>query len=168
MPFQSPHAALFPVVRNVQSLGNCQNQQKCGPSGNSQLPPAIEHVSVLAGERYSSQGGSSIATTIQGQHSTPSSLLNISCVADIGERVTSTPSATQGRSLITSTLTPGESCCTTPALSGTIQTDSTCHVVSSPTSSLASTRTPLRGFENLPTSIRNPEARAIITHPLRT
>jgi len=42
------------------------------------------------------------------------------------------------------------------------------HVVSSPASSIASTPTPLNGLEHLPTPIPNPEARAIITNPLRT
>ena len=41
-------------------------------------------------------------------------------------------------------------------------------VVSSPASSIPSTPTPLSGLQNLPTPICNPEARAIITNPLRT
>jgi len=168
MPSQSPHPNTTLVLRNVQSLANRQNQQKCEPSGNSQLPPAKRRVSVLAGERDSSQGGSSVPSTIQGQNSTPSSLLNNSRVADIAQRVTSTPSATQRRSIITPTATPGTSSRNTPALSGTIQTDSTRCVVSSPASVIASTPTPLSSLENLSTPIPNPEARAIITNPLRT
>ena len=54
------------------------------------------------------------------------------------------------------------------APSRTIQIDSTRRVVSSPASAIASTPTPLSGLENLPTPIPNPEAHAIITHPLRT
>jgi hypothetical protein len=169
MPSQSPHPDTTPVVRNVRSLANRQNQQKRGPSGNSQLPPAKRRVSVPAGERDSSQGGSFVPSTIQGQNSTPSSSLNNSRVADITQRVASTPSTTQRRSIITPTATPGTSSRNTPAPSGTIQTDSTRRVVSSSASGIASsTPTPLSGLENLPTPIPNPEARAIITNPLRT
>jgi hypothetical protein len=82
--------------------------------------------------------------------------------------VTSTPSSTQRRSTITPTATPGTSSRNTPGPSGTIQTDLTRHVVSSPASGIASTTTPLSGLENLPTSIQNPEAHTIITNPLRT
>ena len=73
MPSQSAHPVMSTVVRDVQSLSNHQNQQMRGPSGNAQLPPAKRCVSVPAGERDSSQGGSSVASTIQGQNSTPSS-----------------------------------------------------------------------------------------------
>ena len=135
--------------------------KKRGPSGNSQLPPAKRRVSVPACGRDSSQGGSPIASTIQGQSSTPSSLLNNSRVADI------TPSTTQRQSIITPTATPGTSSRNTPAPSRPSQTDSTRHVVSSPTSSISSTPTPLSGLENLPTPIPNREARAIITNSLR-
>ena len=62
---------MTPAVRSVCKLANCQNEQQHGPSGNSQLPPAKRRVTVLAGERDSSQGGSSVASTIQGQNSTP-------------------------------------------------------------------------------------------------
>jgi hypothetical protein len=55
MPSQSPHPDTTPVVRNVRSLANRQHQQNCGPSGKSQIPPAKRRVSVLAGERDSSQ-----------------------------------------------------------------------------------------------------------------
>jgi hypothetical protein len=135
---------------------------------NSQLPPDKRRVSVPAGERDSSQGGSCIASTIQGHNSTPSSSLNNSSVADITQRVTSTPSATQRRSIITPTTTPGTSSHNTPAPSRITQTDSARHVVSSPESGIASTPTALSGLDNLPTPIPNPEACVIITNPLRT
>jgi len=162
MPSQSPHPDPTPVVRIVQKL------QKHRPSGNAQLPPAKRRVSTLAGERDSSQGGSSMASTIPGQNSTPSSSLNNSGVADITQCVTSTPSATQRRSMITSTAMLGTSSHCTPAPAGTSQTDSTRGVVSSLASGIASTPTPLRGLENLPTPIPNPEAHTTIRNPLRT
>jgi len=137
-----------------------------GLSGNSELPPANGRVSVPAGERDSSQGGSSVASTIQGQNFTPSALLINSRIADITQRMTSTPSGTQQRSIITKTATPGTSSRNTPAPSGITQTDSTHRVVSRPASDIASTPTPLSGFGNLPTPIPNREARAIITNPL--
>jgi hypothetical protein len=168
MPSHSTHPDTTPVVRNVRRLANRQNQQKRGPSGNSQLPPLKRCVSVPAGERNSSHGGSSVRSTIQGQNSTPSSSLNNSRVADITQRVTATPPATQRLSIITPTARPGTSSHNTPAPSETIQTDSTRRIVSCPASGIASTPTPLSGLENLPTPIPNPEARAIITNPLRT
>jgi len=155
MPAQSPHLDTTPVARNVRSLANRQNQQKCGPSGNSQLPPAKRRVSVPAGERDSTQGGSSVASTIQGQNSIPSSSLNNSRVADISQRVISTPSATQRRSINTPTATPVTSRHSTPAPGGT----ATRRVVCSPAFGIAITPTPLSGLENLPTLIPNPEAR---------
>ena len=167
MPSQSPHPDKTPVIRNVRSLANHQNQQKHGHLRNSQHPPAKRCVSILGGERDSSQGGSSIASTIHGQNSTSSSSLNNSRIADITLRVTSTPSATQPRSINTPTATPGTSFRSTPAPGWTSQKDSTHHVVSSPTSGIALTRTALNGLENLPTHIPNPEARVIITNPLR-
>jgi hypothetical protein len=168
MPSQSTHPDKTLVVRNVQSLANHQTQQKHGALGNSQLPPPGRQVSVPAGERDSSQGGSSVRSTIQGQNSAPSSSLNNSRVAAITQRVTSTPSATQRPSIINPTATLGTSSQNTPAHSGTIQTDSTGRVVSSPASGIASNPTPLSGLENLPTPIPNPEARTISTNPLRT
>jgi len=51
VPSQSPHLDTTLVVGNVPRLAHRQNQQKRGPSENSQLPPAKRHVSVLAGER---------------------------------------------------------------------------------------------------------------------
>jgi len=159
IPSQSPHPVTSPVVQDARSL---QNQQQRRPLGNSPLRPAKRRVSVLAGQSDSSQGESSVASTIQGQNSTPSSSLNNSCVADI------TPSATHRRSMITPTAMLGTSSCNTQAPSGTPQTESTRRVVSSPASSIASTPTPLSGLENLPTPIPHPEARAIITNPVRT
>jgi hypothetical protein len=76
--------------------------------------------------------------------------------------VTSTPSATQRRSINTPTATPITSSHSTPAPGGS----STRRVVSSPAFGIAITPTPLSGLENLPTPIPNPEARAIITNPL--
>jgi hypothetical protein len=167
MSSQSTHPDMTLDIRNVRSLANRGNQQQGGPSGNSQLPPPKRRVSVPAGERDSYQGESSVRSTIQGQNSTPSSSLNNSRVADITQRVTSTPSATQRLSIITATATPGTTSRNRPAPSGTIQTDSTCRVVSSPASGIASTPTPLSGLDNRRTPIPNPEARAIITNPLR-
>jgi len=169
MPSQSPHPDTTAVVRNVWSLANRRNEQKRGPPGNSQLSPAKRRVSVPAGERDSSQGGSFVPSTTQGQNSTSSSSLNNSRVADITQRVASTTSTTQRRSIITPTATLGTSSGNAPAPSGTIQTDSTRRVVSSSASGIASsTPTSLSGLENLPAPIPNPEARAIITNPLRT
>jgi len=168
MPSQSPHPDITPVVRNVQSLANHYNQQKRGHSGNSQLPPAERRVSVPAGGRESPQGRSSVASIIQGQNYTPSSSLNYCRVAHITQRVTSTTSATQRQSMNTPTATPSISSGSTPALGGTSQIDSTCCVVSRPASSIAITPTPLSHLDNLPTPIPDPEARPIITNPLRT
>jgi len=164
MPSQSPHLDTTPVVRNVRSLATCQNQQKRGPLGNSQLPPAKRRVSIPAGERDSSQGGSSVASTIQCQNFIPSSSLNNSRIADITQSMTSTPSATQRRLINSSTATPVTSSRSTPAHGET----STRHVVSSPAFGITITPTSLSGLENLPTPIPNPEARTIITNPLRT
>jgi len=169
MPSQHPHRDTTPVVQNVRCLANRQNQQKGGPLGNSPLPPAKRPVSVPPGERDSSQGGSSIASTIQSQNITPSSSLNDSRIADITQCMTTSLSATQRRSMNTPTTTmPGSSSHGTPAPGGTSQTDQTRCVVSSPASGIASTPTPLSGLENLPTPIPNPDARTIITNPLRT
>jgi hypothetical protein len=164
MPSQSPHLDSTLVIQNVRSLANRQNQQTLGPLGNSQLPPAKRHVSVPAGVSDSTQERSSVASTIQGQNSIPSSSLNNSRVADITQRVTSTPSATQRWSIITPTATPVKSSLNTPVTGRT----STPHGVCSPAFGIAITPTPLTGIETLPTPIRNPEARAIITNPLRT
>jgi len=168
MPSPSTHPDMTPVVRNVRSLAHHQDEQTRGPSGNSQLPPAKRRISVPAGKRDSCEGGSSVPSTIQGQNSTPSSSLNNSRVADITQPVTSTPSATQRRSIITPTTMPYTSSHNTPAPSGTIQTDSTRRVQSSPSSVMARTPTPLSCLENLPTPIPNPKPRAIIANSLRT
>ena len=160
MPSQNSQPVTSPVVRNVRRRPNCQNQQKRGPSRNSLLPTAKRRVPVPAGEMDSSQGGSSAASTIQGQNSTLSSSLNNSRVAEI------TPSTTQRRSIIPPTASLGTSSRNTPAPSGTSQTDSKRHIVSSPASGIATTPTPLSGLENLPSPIPNPEAGAIITNPL--
>jgi hypothetical protein len=82
--------------------------------------------------------------------------------------VTSIPSATQQWSIITPPAPAGTSSRNTTAPGGPTLTDSTCHVVCSPESGIASTPTPLSGLDNLPTPIPNPEARTIITNPLRT
>ena len=155
------------LVQNVQSLVNRQNHQKRGPLGNSQLPPAKRRISVPAGKRDTSEGASSIPSTIQGDNSTPFSSLNNSRVADITQRMVSAPSATLRWSMNTPTATLGTRSRSTPAPGGTLQTDSTRRVVSRPASGIASTPTALSGLENLPTPIPNPEARAIIPNPLR-
>jgi len=160
MRTQSPHAVTSLVIRNVRSLATRQNQQKRGPLGNSRHHPAKRLVSALSGERDSSRGGSSTASTIHGQNSTPSSLLNNSRIADI------TLSATQWRSIPTPTATLGTSSRNTPAPSGTSQIDSTRHVVPCPASGIANSPTPLSSLVNLPTPIPNPEACAIIPNPL--
>jgi hypothetical protein len=164
MPSQSPHLDTTPVVQNVRSLANRQNQQKRCPLGNSQHQPAERRFSVPAGMRDSTQEGSSVASTIQGQNTIPPSSLNNSRVADITQRMPSTTSATQRRSINTPTATLVTRSHSTPAPGGT----STRRVVSSPAFGIAITPTPLSGLENLPTPITNSEARAIITNPVRT
>jgi len=168
MPSQSPDPDVTPVIWNVRSLANRHNQQKSRPSGNSQLLPAKRRISILAGGRDTSQGGSSVPSTIQRQNSTLSSWMNNSRVAGITQRMTSTSSATLRRSINAPTATPDTSSPSTPAPGGTLQTDSTCRVVSSPASGIASTPTCLSGLENLPTPMPNPEVHTIITNPLRT
>jgi hypothetical protein len=162
MHSKSPHPDTTPVVRNVRSLANRQNQQNCGALGYSQLAPGMRRVSIPVGKRDSSQGGSSIPSTIQGQNSTPSSWRKNSCIAEINQRVASTLSATQRRSINTPTTTLGTSSHSTPAPGGTLPY---C-IVCSPASGIVITPTPLRGLENLSTPIPIPEARAIITNTL--
>ena len=162
MPSQSPHPGMTPVVQIVQK------HHKRWSLGNSQLPPTNRRASAPAGERNSSQGRSSVSSTIPGQNSTPSSSLNNSSMEDITQHVTVTPSATQRRSMIASTAMLGASSCSTPTPGGTSQTDSTHCILSSLASGIASAPTPLRGLQNLPTPISNPEVRATITNPLRT
>jgi len=168
MPSESTHPDMTPVVWNVPNIANHWNQQKCGPLGNAQVPPAKRRISVPGCKRDSARGGSSIASMIPGQNITPSSSQNNSCVADITQSVTSAPSATLRWSLNTPTITLGTSSCRTPAPRGTTQTESTCCVVSSPTSSIAGTPTALSGLEILPTPIPNPQAHAMITNSVRT
>jgi len=168
MPDQSTHPVMCPVVRNDQRFANGPTQQPCGPAGNSELPPARRRVSVPAGKRYYSQGRSSVASTIEGQNSTPLSWLNNSRIADITQYVSSSPSATQRRSILTPTATPGTSSHHTPAPSRSKQTESMRRVVSSPASVIASNPTPLSCLEYLPTPIPNSEARAIMACPMRT
>jgi len=163
MPSQGAYPDTTPVIQNVDSLVNCQNRQMRGPLGNSELPPAKRRISLLAVERDSSQGWSSVASTIQSKNSTPSSSLNNSHIADITQRITSTSSATQRRSISTPTTMSGTSSRSTPAPIGTL----TRRVVSSPASSIAITATPLSGLQKLPTTILNQEACTIITNPLR-
>jgi len=163
MHLQIRHPDKTSVIRNVQGLANRQNQQNCGPSGNSQPLPAKRCVSIPVGERDASQGGSSVPSTIQGQNSTPSSSLNNSRIAEINQRVTSTSSATQQQSINTPTTTPGTSSRSIPAPGGS----STRRIVCSFVSGIVITPTPPQGLENLPTPIPNPEARAIITNSLR-
>jgi hypothetical protein len=105
---------------------------------------------------------SSVASTIQGQNSIPSSSLINSRVADITQCGTSTPSTTQ-RGLINSPTTmPVTISRSTPAPGGTL----TRRVVSSPAFGIPITPTPPCCVEHLPTQIPNPEACAIITNPL--
>ena len=134
---------------------------------NTQSPPAQRRVSERTGERDSSQGRSSIASGIQSQNSTPLSSLYDSRVADMTQNMTSTPSATQRRSINSPTTTPGTCSGSTPAAGRTSQTDSMRRVVSSPTCGYANNPAPLSGLENLPTPLPNPEAHAIITNPPR-
>jgi len=168
MPSQQHHPDPTPVVRNVWSLANCHHWQRCGRLGNTDPLPATRRVSVPAGEMDSSQGGRSVASTIQGQNSTPTSSLNDSDFAHITQHVTSTPSTTQRQSINTPTPTLGTSNRNTSAPGWMSQTDWTCCAVSGPAPGIAGTPTSLSGLENLPYTIPNPEARTIITNPLRT
>jgi len=61
----------------------------------------------------------------------------------------------------------GTSSYSTLKAGGTLQTVSTRRVVSSRASGIANTPTPLSSLKNRPTPIPNPEARTIITNPLR-
>ena len=162
-----PHPDMSLVGWNVPNLGNCQNKQKHGPSGNYQLPPAERCVSVKASKRDSTQRGRSVASTIHGHNSTPSSLRNTFCITGITHSLPPNPSTTQWLSIITPTSTPGKRSCSPQAPGGTLETDSTSDYVSSTASSIDSTPTPLSGLENLPTTMSNAEVRAIITNPLR-
>jgi len=156
---------MTPVVRNVQSLANCQNQQTHGHLGNYQLPPAKRCISILTGQRDFSDRGSSVASIIWGENTTLSSSLNNSRLADIPLCITSTCSATQRRSINTPTATLGTSSHSTSVARGTSQADSMHPVVSSPASYNASTPTPLSSLGNLPTAISNPVGHTIKTNP---
>jgi len=147
---------------------NCSEIKQRTPPGNAHLPRAERLLSAPVGERDTSQRGSSVASTIDGQNSAPSCSLNNSGVADITNHMTSTPSATQRWSINTLTATLGTSSCGTPAPGGTSPADSTHRVVSNLASRIASSPNPLTGLENLPTPIPNLESRAIITIPLQT
>jgi len=160
MACQSPHPDTTPVIRVVQK------QQKFEPSGNSQLPSARRRISALAAKSNSFEGWSSIASTIHGQHSTPSSSLNNSGVAVITQHVTSSQSATQQRLWSTPTTMRVISSYSTPAPEGTSQAHSTRRVVSSLPSAISCTPTCLSGPQNLPTSIPNPEACSTISNHL--
>jgi len=125
-----------------------------GPPGNSQLPPAESLISVPAGKRDSSPGGSSVASTIQGYNSIPTSSLNNSRIADIMQRATSTLSVTQRQSINTATTMQVASTHSGSAPGG----NSTRRIVSSPTFGIAIIPTPLSDLENLPTPIRKPRS----------
>jgi hypothetical protein len=155
------------VIRNDWCVTNYHNPKKRRPSGDTQLSPGARYISVPAGNRHSSQAGSSIASTIQGQISTPSFSENNCSIAYVTHHGTSTCSATQRCALSTPTTTPRTTSYRAPAPGGTWQTDSTHRIVSNPASAIAITPTPLSSLENLPTPILNPEAHAIITNPLR-
>jgi hypothetical protein len=75
--------------------------------------------------------------------------------------------ATEQWSIHTPTHVQGTSSRSTLALGGTLQTVTTCRVVFSHTSGIASTPSALSSLEHLPTPIPNSDARALITHPLR-
>jgi hypothetical protein len=128
---------------------------------------AMRRISVPAGEKDSSHGVSSVASAIQGQNSTLCSWWNSYPIADITELVASNLSAPQRLSESTPTAMPGAISHCRPAPRRTTQTESMCHIVSSPTSGIASTPTLPSGFESLPTPISNPEAHTIITNPLQ-
>jgi len=88
------------------------------------FPAPKRRIPVLAGDRDYSQGGSSVASTMQGQNSNPSSALNNSRFADMTQRVTSTASTALGRSINTPTTTLGISSRSTRAPRRTSQTAS--------------------------------------------
>ena len=165
---QSPHHDTPPAIQNVRGLFNHPKQQQHGPVGNSQLLPAKRRIFLPAGEWDSSQGGSSMASTIHGQNSSPWTSLNNSHVANITQHVTSTQSATPLWSINTATATLSASGGSTPAAEATSQIDSLHHVVFSPTFGITTTTTPLYGLDNPPTTIPNPIAHTIIINPLLT
>jgi len=82
--------------------------------------------------------------------------------------LTSTSSTTQRQSINTPTAKPDTCSQSTPAPGGTLQTDSMGHIVSIPAFGIANTPTALSGVYYLPTTIADPAAWTILTHPLRT
>jgi len=127
------------------------------------LPPAKSCISILDGERDSSHGESSVASSIQGQNSTTISSLHHSGLAHIKQPVTSTPSATQRQSVYSPTAMPGTSSRNTPGAGG----PSTRLAVSSRASGTVVRPTPFTGLEHLPSRIPSPEACMMVTNPLR-
>jgi len=119
MHSHSPQPNRTLVRRNVRSIVDRRNEHNGEPSGNCQLPPAKRWISVLPGNGDSPQWGSFVSSTIPGDNSTPSSSLNTSLVADVNQRGTSTPSATQQHSMNTPTTMPGTSSHSTAAPGGT-------------------------------------------------
>jgi len=105
---------------------------------------------------------------MQGQNTTPSSRLHNSGNADLTHNFTSTQSATPQWSIGTPITTLDIRSHSRLAPEGTSQRDSTCRIESSPTSSVASTLTPLSSHANLISLIPDPEDCTIITYPLRT
>jgi len=112
-----------------------------------------------------SQRGSLVPCIIYGLNSSHLSWLNNSLVADITQCLASTLSATLRLWINTGT---ARNSYNTPAPGKTLQTASTCRVVSRPASGIASTPTPISSLVYLPTPIHNPETRTMITNPLRT
>jgi hypothetical protein len=152
IPFNCTHPDMTPVIRNVRNHANRQNQVKHAPLGNSQLLRAKSLVFIPAGKRDSSQRGSSIASAIQGQNSTPSSMLYNSHIVDLAQHVTSTPSTTLWLSINTLTTTPGTSGLGTATPWRTSQQQSTCHIVCSAAAGIGCTPTTPSSLEILPTT----------------
>jgi hypothetical protein len=167
MPSQHLQPDTILDVQDIRSLPNRQNHPYRGSVRNSQLRPTKRRISVPAAERDTSQRGSSVHSTIQGQNSTPSSSLYNSRITDITQPGPSTLSATLRRTINTPTAMPDTSSRSTLERSGTIPPDSTRRLVSSPISIIASTPTSLSGLENLTAPIPNQEGPAIIANPLR-
>jgi len=163
--FKSPHPDM--TSETVRSLANRQQHQQGVHRRESQHLPATRCISIPAGERDCSQQGSPVTSTIQAQKYTPSPSLNNSHIADIPQHLTSTLSCTQQLWIYTTTASSGISSHSISPPTGTCQTDSTCRIVSSPTSGIASTPTTLRSVDSLRTPSCNPEAHVIITYLLR-
>jgi hypothetical protein len=163
MPSQCNHPVTSLDIHNVQCLPTHQKQQTLAPYRHSELPGGKRCISVPAGERDLSQGGSSVASTVQGQNSTPSLAPNYSHIADITRRATSTRSATQRWSIITPTTTPDISSRNTPEPN--LHRETQC-VALYPAPHPALLALPLLSavLKTIPTPIPNPEARAIRTN----